>query len=301
MKIAVMTVFCNEKFRLQNWKSYYLEYKDDIDLHVIINNGSVDDTELLQETFPESTVLTCKTKNLLAAYNIGLNYIFQDKNVDAIMQITNDVRFASGAIKKLYFELFANNNVAVVGPVLFSKDSYTIESYGWVLCEKFGFGKPLYIGKHKNFLETVDNTEVSFIPAGVIMVKRSVWEKLGLQDETLFMYADERDFAIRLKKMGYSEVVIPTAYAWHQHQNKPGTTTRGLYSIYFSSRNQIYITRKHFGLYYAIIEYSINMIYMFMLICYHIIRVRFSHLKCDNERIKGLTAGIMNNMNNKIV
>ncbi len=39
MKIATITIFCNEEFRLNNWKELYNEYKDDVALHVIVNNG----------------------------------------------------------------------------------------------------------------------------------------------------------------------------------------------------------------------------------------------------------------------
>ena len=53
MKIAAITIYCNERFRADAWRKYYEEYKDDLYLHVIVNNGNPEETEYLQELFPE--------------------------------------------------------------------------------------------------------------------------------------------------------------------------------------------------------------------------------------------------------
>jgi hypothetical protein len=39
MKIASVTIYCNERFRLEAWKEYYAGYRDELYLHVIVNNG----------------------------------------------------------------------------------------------------------------------------------------------------------------------------------------------------------------------------------------------------------------------
>ena len=46
MKIASVTLFCNEGFRLNPWVRYFSEYKDDIYLQIIVNNGNPEDTIL---------------------------------------------------------------------------------------------------------------------------------------------------------------------------------------------------------------------------------------------------------------
>ena len=46
MKIASVTLFCNEGFRLNHWAQYFSEYKDDIYLQIIVNNGNPEDTIL---------------------------------------------------------------------------------------------------------------------------------------------------------------------------------------------------------------------------------------------------------------
>lgn len=294
-RIASMTVFCNEDFRIDAWREYYNEYKPSLTYHIIINNGNKSKSKYLKDLFPESIVLECDTSNLLTAYNVGLKYILSNLEVDAIMQITNDVRFEKGSIEVLARLLFSKPEIGAVGPVLFKKDSRIVESFGWILKGRMGFGKPLYINEVWENNRTEIKT-VTFIPAGVLLVKSKAWKTVGEQDESLWMYQDERDFSIRLKQNGYIEVVTAEAHAWHQHQNRQGKENRPLSASYYSSRNKIYVTEKHFGKPLALIEFTICSGYNIMLMLYHIFRGRFNHLHVDRIVQKGLWHGIIKRM-----
>lgn len=294
-RIASMTVFCNEDFRINAWREYYNEYKSSLTYHIIINNGNKPKSKYLKDIFPESIVLECDTPNLLAAYNVGLKYILSNLDVDAIMQITNDVRFEKGAIEVLTNVLFSKPEIGAVGPVLFKKDSRIVESFGWVLKSKMGFGKPLHINEVWDS-NRKDIKTVTFIPAGVLLVKSKVWKIIGEQDECLWMYQDERDFSIRLKKNGYIEVVTAEARAWHQHQNRPGKESRPLSAAYYSSRNKIYVTEKHFGKPLALTEFTICSGYNILLMLYHFLSGKFRYLHIDRIVQKGLWHGILKRM-----
>lgn len=317
-KIASMTVFCNEAFRIDAWKRYYSEYRDYIDTHVIINNGNSSDSKLLHDSFPDSVVLECDTPNLLRAYNIGLDYIINNTDVDSVLQVTNDVRFERGAIDTMLELLFSDSIIGAVGPTLLKKDSSIIESFGWILKGRTGFGYPLYsnceisygsdgeparisCGRRGDCAEEylpVKQT-VTFIPAGVILVKLEAWKKVGKQDELLCMYQDERDFAIRLSKEGYIEVASGQARAWHQHQYKPGCSSRALSATYYSNRNKIYVTRKHYGKFLAFGEFFYWWWYNILLIISHIFRAKFKSLPYDIAALKGYCDGIRGKMMEK--
>ncbi len=303
-KIAAMTVFCKEHFRVENWLKYYNQYKASLTCHVIINNGAPEDTAFLRNVFTDSVILDCDSTNLLAAYNVGIKYILSNTDVDAVMQITNDVKFAPGAIDIMADLLFSKDNIGVVGPVLFKKDSDIIETFGWNLYGKTAFGRPLYCGVKFDEIDALksggdyaETQQVTFIPAGAIIVRREAWEKVGLQDETLYMYQDERDFAIRLKKFGYCEVATLRAFAWHQHENAPGRKGRPLSAQYYSSRNKIYLTRKHFGRLAAFIEFFISYTYTSIVFISHILRLRKRSCPADFATLKGLWHGILGKMN----
>ena len=296
MRISCITVFCNEEFRLDNWKRYYQEYKDELYLHVIVNNGSSEDTPLLKYSFPNSIVLESQGGNLLAAYNIGLQYCLRDASIDAIMQITNDVRFKENAISEMYDLLFSDASLAVVGPVLLRKDSDVVESFGIDYpCSTIDRGGQQTFPYQGNCLHEIPISvrRVSYVPAGTILMKRSAIEKMGFQDETLIMYCDERDMAIRLYKLGYYEAVTKKAVAWHQHINRPGCISRSLYAPFFSSRNCIYLIRKHSNLFWAINQSVKVIVYMSLLMLYHLLCSGEDHkLRSDKAAIYGTLYGL---------
>lgn len=295
-RIAVLTVFCNEDFRIENWKTFYSEYQDEIDYQVIINNGNENDNAVLKRAFPDSVVLYSAGKNLLRAYNVGLKYVYDNYQVDAVMQITNDIRFERGSITKLKEKLFADDRLAVIGPVVMAKDSTIIESYGYKTYGYWGPQKPINCGKDYSEL-TTDFQYVTFVPAGVIMIKADAWKKIGYQDEKLEMYCDEWDMFIRFDKMGYKEGVLSSAKAWHQHVARPGSSVQRSFGTYYlAARNHIYITRKHTNSIVAIIDYLFCTSYIIVLIFSHFLRMDLVKLKMDLSSFRGLTVGLIGNM-----
>lgn len=246
MKVASVTLYCNEDFRLKQWINLYQEYKDEIYLHVIVNNGKEKDSLMLKNYFPNSIVLYSSSSNMTHSYNVGVKEIMKDKEVDAIMQITNDIRFLSGTITLLYNRLMADSKLAVVGPVMLKRDSDIIESFGYITPRYYSDAVALYRGmQYKDLKE--DFKYVSSVPGGAIMVKRSAYDEFGYQDEKLHMYSDERDMFIRFDKLGYKEGVLCTAKAWHQHEYRPGASSRTPIATYLTTRNRVYITSKYFN------------------------------------------------------
>lgn len=246
MKIATITLFCNERFRLDNWLQYYSEYKDDVYLHVIVNNGTHSDTEYLKQLFPESLVLYSPTKNMISSYNLGLQEILKDKEVDAISQITNDIKLSECGFSRLYNFLYSNEHYGMVSPILFNKDSDVICQYGstinmWNMSYNHNFANC-----HAD--EIKDRyMECSGLPGGINLGKRKMYEKIGFQDEQIYMYADETDLGIRIKEAGYVLAVTSDVQAWHQHVNLPGRKLRNPRAAFFMGRNHIYIAKKYFG------------------------------------------------------
>jgi len=290
MKIASVTLYCNEDFRLKQWINLYNEYKSEIYLHVIVNNGKEEDTAMLKNCFPNSLVLYSESNNMTHSYNVGVREIMKDIEVDAIMQITNDIRFLSGTITLLYNRLMADPKLAVIGPVMLKKDSDEIESFGYIIPKYYTDAIPLYRGCQYDEL-TDDFIYVSSVPGGAIMVKRSAYDKFGYQDEKLHMYCDERDMYIRFDKLGYKEGVLCTAKAWHQHIFKPGKTMRTPTAMYLTTRNRVYITSKYYnilttllvGLRFFCLAFSRMIMHTF---------IRREYREYDVANIKGVIHGL---------
>lgn len=299
MKIASITVYCNEDYRLKDWIKYYQDYKDELDRHIIVNNGNEEDNNRLQTSFPDSIVLYTQNKALTAAYNLGLKYILACREIDAVMIIGNDIKFAPGNSTKLYEFLISNKKFGMVAPILLFKDSNIIEVFGATINAKtLSF---IHLNRNVNLREIKNTVQITdSVPGGMNMALRRFYEKIGLQDENLFMYSDEVDIGIRAKRAEFLLAATSDIVAWHQHVNPNNSDSKSPLSGYLMGRNEIYLARKHFGFK--------TIMYTFLNRFSRAIRFNIAALikgksksvkKFSWHYLKGTFAGIFNQMNLK--
>ena len=246
MKIATITLFCNESFRLETWKKYYAEYRDGIALHVIMNNGDPKDTPTLREAFPDSLILESPSPNMMYSYNLALREILKDSEIDAIGQIVNDIRIEPGGIPLLWETLYSREDLFAVSPVLLEKDSDKVVCFGCEINRKNYRYIQLDSGKKLDSLPR-EIRMVSGLPGGIFLAKRSYYESLGFQDEAIYMYADEIDMGIRVASQGLKMAATSFVLAWHQHQFKELSAGRHANSMaaFYIGRNAVYLASKY--------------------------------------------------------
>lgn len=300
MKIASITVYCNEEFRLQNWITFYNEYKDSISLHIIVNNGNKDDSEKLKKIFPDSLVIYSLEKSLTLSYNKGIAEALKHEDIDSVLLIGNDMKISSHGIRTLHQMLYNNSSIAEISPVVLYKDSRIIETFG---CN-INFKRVTF--SHIHEWENIDDVNEEFVmcsalPGGMNLTKRKVYEECGLQDENLFMYADEIDTGIRYKKAGYVLLATQKAIAWHQHINKGEKKYRNLYVPYLIGRNNMYIAKKHFGLWIVTNVIIIHLLHFIVGCLASIKNVSLFQIKENIAYLKGSFNGLIGNMDNSII
>lgn len=248
MRIAAISITYNDDYKFNEWVEHYQLYKDELYLHIIVDNSSnAFYLKRLEDAFTHSIIIKRKSNGgCTGAYNDGIRYALSDRSVDAIMLIGNDVKLEQGGVSRLYNTLNRNKTYGMIAPLMFAKDTNIIEDYGSDIT-------PLMIMKprfyKKTIKEIVNNIEV--VPAvmgGMNIAKREFYEKVGLQDEKLFMYSDEVDMGLRAKKAGFEMAVTSNVYSWHQHINPVGNKTRNKYATFLGARNKVYLARKHFGI-----------------------------------------------------
>lgn len=246
MKIASVTLFCNEGFRLNHWAQYFSEYKDDIYLQIIVNNGNPEDTILLKSVFPDAVVLFSKTPNMIASYNLAIKYILEKTDADSILQITNDLRIEKGGLAQIYEILFREQQYGMISPILLKKDSEIVENYG----AEIDFSNMLFRHIDRNVHYKDVKPDIAFrtgLPGGCFLTKRVVYETIGLQDERINMYSDEVDTGIKCANKGYTLLSTKLVKSWHQHIFPSGRNQRSCSASYFMSRNPICLARKYYG------------------------------------------------------
>lgn len=250
MKIAAITITYNDDCRLKQWVKLYNEYKDDVYLHIVVDNNSTPDyQELLKVNFPNSTIIELGYNGgCTAAYNAGIKYALNDSNVDAISLIGNDIKISPPNLKLLYNFLYSDERFGMVFPRVQNPrvGSEIINSFGSDIDKNTLEMKDLDKG---NRVKDMPEFRICATgPGGCNMAKPSFYKTVGLQDELLFMYSDEVDMGIRAKKAGLLMAITKNAEAWHLHIFDNGTSVRHPFNRYLIARNKTYLARKHYGL-----------------------------------------------------
>ena len=247
MKIAAVVVTYNDDYKLKEWVEYHKLYENELYKHIIVDNSSNKEyLQTVRKAFPHSKILERKTNGgSTSAYNDGIKEALSDELIDAIVLIANDIKLEKGGISNLYKFLKSNIEFGMVSPVLLRKDSDIIDDLGCEISKSL-YMKPYDVGKTISNIPPVKRI-VSSITGGMNMASREFYEKVGLQDENLFMYSDEVDMALRASKCGFKMAVSSEIKSWHQHINPSNRTLRLSYTYYLMGRNKLYLARKHFG------------------------------------------------------
>lgn len=245
MNIASITITMNDFHSLNQWKVFYDNYVSVIYRHIIVdNNSTLEYKQKLKELFPNSILIErANNGGTTGAYNDGIRYALEIPEVDAIMLLSNDIDISIQSISVIYKFLNSKSQAGAVAPVLLASDGRTVVTHGEKLKPDMGIQR-LFEGKYieESMPEVV---EAECLPGGMNIVKREVYEKVGLQDESLFMYMDENDFFYRVTCSGYKLFSTKNAVASHCHIATEGKQNDNSLAWFYINRNHLFVCRKY--------------------------------------------------------
>lgn len=91
--------------------------------------------------------------------------------------------------------------------------------------------------------------KVDWVSGASMMIRREVFEQIGLLDEAYFMYFEETDFCMQANKVGWDCWYVPTSRVMHLVGKSSGITNKKMLNrmpaYWFDSRRRYYL--KNFG------------------------------------------------------
>jgi GT2 family glycosyltransferase len=191
---------------------------------IVVDNNSADNTvEQIRLHFPNVVVIYNKeNKGFAYALNIGIHRSLGD----TVLSINSDTIILNRAIEKSYNFLCNNNNVQILGVKLLNTDGSIqpscrfLPSVSNCLCEAFFlinlFPKSKIFGKYyMSYFDYNSTINVEWIKGTYMMIKKSVFEKIGFFDDNYFLYTEETDFMFRANKANLKTVFFHEAEIYH--------------------------------------------------------------------------------------
>jgi GT2 family glycosyltransferase len=208
------------------------------------------------ESINASVFISPKNLGFSGGHNLGIAYA-KEIGADYVMILNNDTTVDPQLIEKLSNELEKKKNAVAVVPKIYftSGQEYHQERYSpkergkviWYAGGKMDWNN--LIGYHVG-VDEVDSgqfdtiSETEFATGACVMIPLAILEKSGTFDEQYFLYYEDNDLCMRLKKFG-KIYFVPSAVVWHDNAGSTGGSGSQLQD-YFISRN-----RMLFGMRYA--------------------------------------------------
>lgn len=183
---------------------------------VIVDNGSVDDSlvrlDKIKKKHTNITVIS-NPKNLgfAGGVNTGIKYGIAQK-FDAIALFNNDAVVDKDWLTNLVLA-FEKQRAGIVTGKLLHTDGETIDSTGdfyttWGIPSPRARNKPTHKAPESGF--------VFGASGGASLYKTSLFQEIGLFDETFFAYYEDVDISFRAQLAGHKIYYEASAVAYHE-------------------------------------------------------------------------------------
>lgn len=266
-KIGVVTVLYNsetvleEFFRTLNNQTY-----KNFTLYVVDNLSPDNSLELSQKLASEyqfETVIIANDANYGVAKgnNIGIRKAIMDQ-CDLVLLSNNDIALEDDSIEKLLIGMDQHNADMVVPKIYF---------YGTnkIWCAGGGYkkrnGLTIHYGQGEEDKGQFDkNHDVTYSPTCFMLIKKEIFDSVGLMDENYFVYYDDTDFVHRAiqknKKLWYT-------YESLIHHNESNSTGKmSDFYVKFLWRNLVYFSLKNYSFFYARYVVLYNFLYILIIL-----------------------------------
>jgi GT2 family glycosyltransferase len=237
----------------------------------IVDNGSTDNSvekfQILYQKEKNIEILKSLTNlGYVEGNNFGIKQVL-NQDFDYLLLANNDILVDKYFLSKLVTVGENNKKVGIIGPKIYfaagyeyHKDRYQKNDIGKIIWSAGGkidwdnvFGQNIGIDEVDIGQYDKNNQKLDFLTGCCFLIKKEVFERIGLFDPTYFMYHEDTDFCQRAIKAGILLEYVADAKIWHLNSATAGAG--GDLHHYFLTRNRLL-----FGMRYASFRTKISLL-----------------------------------------
>jgi N-acetylglucosaminyl-diphospho-decaprenol L-rhamnosyltransferase len=239
---------------------------------IVVDNDSQDGsvekiaTAVISEDWSDWVLLVASEHNGGFAFgnNIAIRHFMNQKNAPEFIYLLNpDTYVRHNAVTKLVAFMEKNPKVGIVGSRIENPDggpqlsSFKFHTLLTELNRGFNLGiltKILspWINSQKISAQA---ERTDWVSGASMMIRRSIFEQVGLLDEAYFMYFEETDFCLQAARAGWECWYVPESKVVHYVGQSSGLTNtariKRMPTYWFDSRHRYF--QKNYGITYSIL------------------------------------------------
>lgn len=216
---------------------------------IVVENNSTDPKTFeyykeLEDSYSNVKVVTWEKEFNYSAIN---NYGVSHAEGTYYLLLNNDTELITENVIGQLLGFCQREDVGIVGAELFYEDD-TIQHAG-VIVGLGGVAGHCFVGESRDFpgyfVRAVIPQDLSAVTAACMMVKKSVYEKVGGFSEDLAVAYNDVDFCLKVRKAGYLVVYNPYAKLYHYESKSRGMEDSPEKIERFNQEKDLFVERWH--------------------------------------------------------
>lgn len=232
-------------------------------VYVVDNGGNDGTAAFVQATYPWCQVIDSRQNG---GYSFGNNLGLRaagfpnEARFRYAMLLNPDTETPADALDKMLAYMDAHPDIGVLGPRLALADGsldlacrrgeptpLTSFYYLFGLSRLFPHS-PRFARYNMTFLSEFQTAEVDSVVGACMLMRGEALTKAGLMDEEFFMYGEDLDLNLRIKKQGYRVVYWPEVVVKHLKGTSTRKVPERMIQVFYDA--MILFHRKHYAAHY---------------------------------------------------
>lgn len=221
---------------------------ESIEVIVVDNASNEDEATILEQRYPQIKVIRSKENlGFAGGNNLGIQashgkYLFFINNDTLLRCKKEDVRCKM--FQPLIDRLESSPKIGMVSPkIRFSWGTNPIQYAGYTPLSSITMrNRTIGCGEADNGQYDISHS-TPYAHGAAMMVKREVIDKIGLMPECYFLYYEELDWSIMIRRADYDIWYEPTSTVYHKESQATGQNSP--LKSYYMTRNRLLFAKRN--------------------------------------------------------
>jgi GT2 family glycosyltransferase len=209
---------------------------------IVVDNGSLEDeASMLKQKFPYIKGIRSEANlGFAGGNNLGITYA----SADLLLFINNDTYVKDDSLVHLLERMNNEPSLGGISPkILFADQEGLIQFAGYTPLSKItlrnsliGFREP-DVGQYDHPIST------PYLHGAAMLIRRNAIEKTGGMPEIFFLYYEELDWSLQLRRAGYQLEYNPAAKVYHKESSSVGQDSP--LKAFYMTRNRLLFAKRN--------------------------------------------------------
>jgi GT2 family glycosyltransferase/glycosyltransferase involved in cell wall biosynthesis len=217
-----------------------------IDDVIVVDNDETENARARLDSVRSRMTYLLSGRNLgfSGGMNLGIRQALA-RGADRVLLVNSDVTVPPDCVERLE-RCLDRQGAGITGPVVVARaEPGRVVSLGISYAPGTGRMRQRGFGAQIGHDSRLEGGPVDAVSGCLMLIRREVFDAIGLFDEDFFFSFEELDFCLRARRGGFSSIVDGSAVAYHEGGRSIGPDTPR--QLYFATRNHLLLASRNGG------------------------------------------------------